>query len=270
MNAFQVVILGIVQGLTEFLPISSSAHLVLVPYFLRWEYPPVALDAALHFGTFLAIFVYFFPEILKIFKGFFASFNPQGNASGEVKFYSRLFWWIVIGSIPAVVAALLFQDQIEGTFQSATITAVFLLFTGVLLAFTDTFSNPSKPLPSLNNLKALIIGLFQALALFPGVSRSGATISGGITLGLKKEEAARFSFLLSLPVVLGATIFQIPSLRWEDINIGNFFMGILVSGVVGILSIHFFLKLVKRTRLIWFAVYCWLFGIFSLLKIFVF
>jgi undecaprenyl-diphosphatase len=269
LTALQVVILGIIQGLTEFLPISSSAHLVLVPYFLKWEYPPVALDAALHFGTFLAILIYFFPEILKILKGLAGSLNPRAKKTSEDKFYSSLFWWIVIGTIPAVAVALLFQSQIEATFKAATIPAVFLLFTGVLLALTDTFSNPSRNLGSLNSFKALLIGLFQALSLFPGVSRSGATISGGLTVGLKREEAARFSFLLSLPVVLGATILEVPSLSWERISPGNFLIGILVSGIVGMLAIHFFLKLVKRTRLIWFAIYCWLFGIFSLLKIFV-
>ncbi|MGB9553663.1 MAG: undecaprenyl-diphosphate phosphatase, partial [bacterium] len=128
----------------------------------------------------------------------------------------------------------------------------------------------SKPLASLNPLKAFFIGIFQALALFPGISRSGATISGGLILGLRREEAARFSFLLSLPAVLGAAVLEIPSLSWEGLALWQFIIGIGVSALVGILCIHYFLKFLKKSRLIWFAIYCWIFGLFALAKIFVF
>jgi undecaprenyl-diphosphatase len=270
MTTLQVIILGIIQGLTEFLPISSSAHLVLLPYLLKWNFPPVALDAALHFGTFLALLVYFFPEVLKILRGFFLSFQPSRKPSSEEKFYLRLSWWIIIGTIPIVIIALLFKNQVESSFKSALITSVFLLLTGVLLAFADTFSYPTKPMASLNPLKAFFIGIFQAFAVFPGISRSGATISGGLIFGLRREEAARFSFLLSLPAVIGATVLEIPSLNWEGLVLGQFLIGIGVSTLVGILCIHYFLKFLRRSRLIWFAIYCWLFGLFALLKIFVF
>lgn len=270
MTTFQVIFLGIVQGLTEFLPISSSAHLVLVPYLLKWDYPPVALDAALHFGTFLSLLVYFFPEVLKLLKGFALSFSKGRRSSAEEKLYIRLSWLIITGTIPAVVAALLFKGQIESTFKAATVPSVFLLLTGVLLALVDTFSNPSLNMASLNPFKALLIGAFQGLALLPGVSRSGATISAGLIVGLKRDEAARFSFLLSLPIVVGATILEISSLSFEGLSWGQFLIGVAVSALVGILCIHYFLKFLKRSRLIWFAIYCWLFGLFALLKIFVF
>lgn len=270
MTTGQVIFLGIIQGLTEFLPVSSSAHLVLVPYLLKWNYPPVALDAALHFGTLFALLLYFFPDVLKTIRGFFLSFQPSKKFSQEERFYLRLSWWIIIGTIPIIVVALLFKSQIESTFKSAMIASAFLLFTGVLLAFTDTFFYPSKPMASLNPLKAFFIGIFQALALFPGISRSGATISGGLILGLRREEAARFSFLLSLPAILGATVLEIPSLSWKGLALWQFLIGIGISALVGILCIHYFLKFLKKSRLIWFAAYCWLFGLFALLKIFIF
>ena len=270
MTALQIIILGVVQGLTEFLPISSSAHLVLLPYFLKWDYPPVALSAVLHFGTFLALCAYFFQDIVMLFKGFYSGLRKSAGRSREEKLYGRLFWLIVVGTVPAVTTALLFKGQIEGSFSTATAPAIFLLLTGVLLALTDTFSNPSKNISTLNYPKAFTVGIFQAFSLFPGISRSGATISGGLIFGLKRDEAARFSFLLSLPVVLGATILEMSSLSWKGLSLWHFLLGMIISFVVGILCIHYFLKFLKRSRLIWFAVYCWIVGLMALLKIFVF
>ncbi len=269
MNLPQVLILALVQGLTEFLPISSSAHLIIVPYFLGWPAAPVSFDVALHLGTLLALVLYFFRDLSKIIKNWVYSLSRRKNdLSEENLFYSRLFYFILLGTIPAVVLALLFKQSIETAFCSTLASATLLLVNGVYLALADVFATPRKLMRELKGASAFVIGVAQAAALLPGISRSGATISTGILFGLKREEAARFSFLLSIPIVLGAAILEFLTLSWEGMNVLLFLVGIFTSFIVGILCVHFFLRFIRRSRLIWFALYSWALGLFALYQIF--
>lgn len=269
MSFFQVLVLALAQGLTEFLPISSSAHLIIIPYFLGWSPAPVSFDVALHLGTLLALVLYFLPDLKKIIKGLANSLSRRKTIpSEENRFYSRLFWFLVLGTIPAVVLVLLFKKSIESSFTSALVSATLLLVNGVYLALADVFATPNKPLRELKGLGAFIVGVAQATALLPGISRSGVTISTGILFGLKREEAARFSFLLSIPIVLGATVLEIATLSWKEMSVLFFLAGVFISFIVGLLCVHFFLRFLRHSRLIWFAFYSWALGFFVLYKIF--
>lgn len=267
MTILQVLVLSVIQGLTEFLPVSSSAHLVLVPTLLGWPLAPVTLDVALHFGTLLALFVYFFRDIILLVKALFYSLNRRRSFSEEERTYMRMVWWIILGTIPVVVVALLFKKNIEAAFASAIPSAIFLLVTGVYLALADIFATPRKAIGELNSGSALVIGISQAIALLPGISRSGTTLSTGMFFGLKREDAARFAFLLALPALFGAFLLEIFTVPLGDLSGWLMLFGIVISFGVGILCIRFFLQFLKRNRLLWFSAYCWAFGLFALFKL---
>lgn len=169
--------------------------------------------------------------------------------------------------MPVVILGLIFQNKVEASFQSVMVPAICLLVTGLLLLLTENFSKAKESLNSLNYPKALTIGFFQAISLLPGISRSGATISGGLIFDLKREEAARFSFLLSIPALLGANILTFSSLSTGSFSLFNFLLAVGVAFLVGILTIHYFLRLLARTKLIWFAIYTWVFGLYALYRI---
>lgn len=264
MSLVQAIILAIIQGLTEFLPVSSSAHLVLVPSLLGWAHPSVTFDIAVHLGTLLALVIYFAADIVKLFRGFLLSLRPKRTRTLEERAYGRLSWLIVLGTIPIIVIGLLFKGWIESTFQSVIPVIVFLLITGVYLAIADVFSFPRKSNRELSPVGALLIGVAQAVALLPGISRSGATISTGLLIGLRREEAARFAFLLSIPAILGASVLEFSTLSLAQFPLGTLLLAAVVACGVGVLCIHFFLRLIVKTRLIWFAIYCWLFAFFAL------
>ncbi len=264
MSLVQAIILAIIQGLTEFLPVSSSAHLVLVPSLLGWARPSVTFDVAVHLGTLLALVIYFAADIVKLLRGFLLSLRPNRKRTSEERVYGRLSWLIVIGTIPIIVIGLLFKGWIESTFQSVIPAIVFLLITGVYLAIADVFSFPRKSSRELSVVGALLIGAAQAVALLPGISRSGATISTGLLLGLRREEAARFAFLLSIPAILGATVLEFTTLSLAQLPLGTLLVAAATACAVGVLCIHFFLRLIAKTRLVWFAIYCWLFAFFAL------
>ncbi|MEI6509827.1 MAG: undecaprenyl-diphosphate phosphatase [bacterium] len=265
MTLLQVLVLSILQGLTEFLPVSSSAHLVLVPALLGWPHAPVTLDVALHFGTLLALIVYFRKDIILLLKAFFFSLNRRHTFNEEEKTYVRLVWWIILGTIPVVVVALVFKKNIEAAFASAIPSAIFLLVTGTYMALADIFATPRKAIGQLNTGSALVIGISQAIALLPGISRSGTTLSTGMFFGLKREDAARFAFLLAIPALFGAFLLEIVTVPLGNLSIWLMLLGIAVSFGVGILCIHFFLRFLKKYRLLWFSAYCWAFGLFALI-----
>ena len=249
MTIFQAILLGVLQGVTEFLPISSSGHLVVLPALLGWQFDPEAafvFDVWVQLGTLLAVIVYFWGDLWRIAKATLTLlWQPEQWSQTD----ARLGVYLAVATVPAVVAGLLFQDAIEAFFSNAHATAVFLLFTAVLLAFAEWMGKRSRELDSLIWLDALVMGCFQALALLPGVSRSGSTITGGMLRNLERGAAARFSFLMSVPVMLGAGVFtgaafvNSPAFAGLMPQIGA---GLLAAGGVGVPSIHWLLRFVTR------------------------
>jgi undecaprenyl-diphosphatase len=254
MTIFQSIILGTVQGVAEFLPISSTGHLVILSGIPGWAEQPLVFDTTLHLATAAALIVCFWKDLVQIITSFFKDLFKYKcsikNYSKEAK--SGLV--ILAGSIPAGLLGVLYGDVIETIFRSALFVAVFLMLGSVLLFIAE---RSKKAETELNVKKGFFIGLFQALALFPGISRSGSTISGGMILGLSREEAAKFSFLLSVPIVLSAGIFQLLKSYSElaVISVDKILIGFIVSFVSGVLAIKFLLKFVRSHSLYPFIIY---------------
>ncbi len=263
MIIIQSIILGIIQGLTEFFPISSSGHLVAFPFIFRWDYLPLYFTVTVHFGTLIAIIVVFYKDIYKILRSFLmAVFSPKNK--DRQSFMLGVF--IIIGSIPAAVAGFFIADVADRLFSSPLMVALFLLVTAALLWTGELVSKKRKPVnpnPSspLNYSKAFIIGIGQALAVLPGVSRSGSTISFGRYMGMDRKQSVRFSFLLSVPVIFGSFFFEMYR-EWEVILEGGrdtalfLSIGFLFSVIAGVFAIKFMLRLVQRKSLNMFALYC--------------
>lgn len=267
MTYLHSILLGIIQGLTEFLPISSSAHLVLVPYLFGWNFPTEQIfpfDVLVQLGTLLAVIVYFWKDLWAVIKAFVLGLaRRQPFADPD----SRLGWYLILATIPAGLLGLLIKDQVEAAFHSPRITAVFLLVTAVLLFIGEEFGRKTRPFEGMNSLGALAMGIFQALSIFPGVSRSGSSITGGLLSGFTRPAAARFSFFMSIPVMLAAGLLSILDLR--DIpNLAGFLpvvlAGVAAAAVVGYLSIRWLLAYLGRHSLFAFSIYCTLLGVLAL------
>ncbi|MGE5455071.1 MAG: undecaprenyl-diphosphate phosphatase, partial [Methylocystaceae bacterium] len=194
MSLIEAIIMGLVQGLGEFLPISSSAHLILVPWLFKWTDPGLIFDIGLHLGTLIAVLVFFWQDWIKLLKGAFG-----GTRSTE----GRLFWYLVLATIPGVLIGFMLESKAETVFRSPVLIAIMLIIMGVLLYWADQRGKKRVDLENIKLSSALTIGFSQALAIIPGVSRSGITMTTALLLGLKREEAARFSFLLSTPIIFG-------------------------------------------------------------------
>lgn len=270
MNLFQALILGIVQGLTEFLPISSSAHLVLVPYFLGWDktIPAVQIfpfGVLVQWGTLLAVIVYFWKDLWVIVKAWFTALKHRHPFESTE---ARMGWYIILATIPAGIFGLLIKNKVEAAFNSPTATGIFLLVTAVFLIAADLFGKGKRDLTGINWLDALIMGLFQAVAIFPGVSRSGSTITGGMLRGLDRPSAARFSFIMSIPIMLAAGLLSLSDLSGMT-SLSSFLpsllVGLIAAAVFGFLSIKWLLNFLRTRRLIGFAVYCALLGILTII-----
>ncbi|MFY9140306.1 MAG: undecaprenyl-diphosphatase UppP [Thermacetogeniaceae bacterium] len=252
MTIWQSVVMGLVQGLGEFLPISSSAHLVLVPWFFNWLDPGLTFDIALHIGTLIAVIAYFWRDWVKLIRGAF-----QGTKSKE----GRLFWYLVLATIPGAIMGLLLEEKAETVFRNPVLIAVMLIVLGVILYWAD---RKGRKLTDVNNIslgQSLMIGISQALAIIPGVSRSGITMTTGLLLGLTREGAARFSFLLSAPVIFGAGLIKVPDILANPGMINTpFLIGMLVSALSGAASIGFLLKYVQKKDFLPFVWYRFLLG----------
>ena len=255
MNILHAAILGTLQGFTEVLPISSSAHLILVPWLFHWPESGLTFDVALHLGTLIALTLYFWRDILEMAGSFFSAIsgNRLDTASKRLPFY------ILAGTIPAAIAGISMEGPIEEIFRrSPALIATLLIAFGLLLALADTIGAKRWRMDRITLNFALIIGLAQCLALIPGVSRSGITITAALFLGFNREAAARFSFLLSLPVVAGAAIMQLGHLAKEGIPAADLYpmlIGIATSAFFGYLSVYFLLRLVQRSSLYIFVWY---------------
>ncbi|MDH4330236.1 MAG: undecaprenyl-diphosphatase UppP [Candidatus Moranbacteria bacterium] len=244
MEYLQSVILGIIQGVGEFLPISSSGHLILVPWILDWDDKGLSFDVALHFGTLLSIVAYFFKDWLEIFK---MAFFRQDNGDSDIKngkYPKKALWIIVIATIPGVLAGLFLEEMVEIIFRNPFLVAFNLIFWGAILYFSDVKAKGDHRLSDVTLKKAFAVGCAQALAIIPGTSRSGVTISMGLLCGLDRISAAKFSFLMLTPIVFGATV-----LKFEEI-VSNFNLtlltGIVVSAVSGYIAIKYLIKFLEK------------------------
>lgn len=265
MDILQAIIIGLVQGLTEFLPVSSSAHLIFIQQALGLSDVPLAFDVLLHVGTLVAVFMYFFSDIIQMIEGFFYSFIDlkEGKFLDEVKRdpYKKLAWLTIIATIPVGVVGILFNDIVEELFSGLTIPAFLLLITGCLLYLSQRMNSGRIDVQNITIKEALIMGCGQAIAVLPGLSRSGTTIAAGLFAGLDKEFAAKFSFILSIPAILGAAVVQLKDLSGGSIEIGACIAGFIVAVISGYFAISFLLKLVRERSLDIFAYYCWIVGI---------
>jgi undecaprenyl-diphosphatase len=259
MSFLQSLILGIIQGLTEFLPVSSSAHLVLVPYILNWSIPESQVfpfDVLVQIGTLLAVIAYFRKDLWSIIRAFVqAIIHRKPFESLE----ARMGWYLILATIPAGLAGILLKDRVEAAFNNPRITAIFLFVTALFLLGSEFLSRRNRKLEKMNWLDALVVGIFQAFSIFPGISRSGASITGGMLRHLERPAAARFAFLMSIPVMLAAGIFSVSDLL-EVPDLGAFLqvliVGFVAAAVVGYLSIHWLLSFLNKRSLIYFAAYC--------------
>lgn len=251
-SLIEALLLGIVQGLTEWLPISSSGHLVIIQEFMQIEVP-LFFDIILHLGTFTVILIYFHQDISKILKSFFKLDFKS--------YYGRLGLYIIIGNIPIVIVGLVFYDTITSFFKNPMIVGFALLATGSLLYLSKYGSSNKK----LNISESFIVGIAQAIAIIPGISRSGFTIGIGLLRGISQEEIFRFSFLLAAPAILGATLFDYRNLSFIEIDISSIIVGFSVALVVGYISLRLLSRLVETGRFHLFAYYCWIIGFILLI-----
>lgn len=257
MTLWQSILLGVVQGLGEFLPISSSAHLVITPWLFKFEDPGLTFDVALHFGTLLAILAYFYKDWLNLFKAAFTSVKKKRSAYSHDE---KLFWFLLFASIPGALLGYMMEHYADTIFRNPLLIALNMSMMGILLLIIDSLASKSKKLEKITFLDSFLVGLSQALAIIPGVSRSGITISTGLLRGFTRETAARFSFLLATPITAGACLLKAKpfiqqGLNWEAV------VGIAVSALVGFLSIKYMMAYIQRYSYRIFVIYRFAFSI---------
>lgn len=250
MSIIHAIVLGIIQGVGEFLPISSSGHLVVIPYILGWDYQGLNFDIALHMGTLLALLIFFWRDWSKIIS---AGISLKSQHKDE-KIQNNLLWIILVGSIPAAIAGYFLESLAEHALRNPLFVAIFLAVFGILLWLIDYAMSGKLKIKDMGYTKGFLIGIGQALALFPGVSRSGATITAGLLTGLDRESATRFSFILAVPAVVGAFALSLKSFDAGIFNV-SFLVAIITSAAFGLFSIKFLLRYVNKHGFAWFAIY---------------
>lgn len=264
MTVYQAILLGIIQGLTEFLPVSSSGHLVLFSQLFAIQESSLIFEVTVHVGTLLAVLAVFKSEVQLLLVSFFKLIRRPQQARELVRQDAgcRLLAGIVLGTIPAVAVAWVLKDRIEQLFSSSLFVGVMLIVTGFILYAAER-SVPRRTGSSPSLVDAFLIGCGQAAAILPGLSRSGTTIAVGRFRGLDRESAARFSFLLAVPAILGALVLSLLDLLAGATAVSGAVLlaGLISSAVTGYLAIRFFLGLVRRGRLVWFSYYTWLIGV---------
>lgn len=257
MSTIEVFFLALIQGLTEFLPISSSAHLILPSELLGWSDQGIAFDVAVHVGSLLAVCLYFRKEVGEMFIAWLATFSRSSTDEAKADFNGKLAWWIIFATIPAGLFGLLGKDLIEEHLRSAMVIAITTILFGVLLGFADIKAKQNVSIEKLGFKGAMMIGFAQAIALIPGTSRSGITMTIGLMLGLSRENAARFSFLLSIPVIAMAgcyltlkLITEAQAVDWTVLGLGS-----VLAFVSAYACIHYFLILVDKLGMMPFVIY---------------
>ncbi|MFA7406665.1 MAG: undecaprenyl-diphosphatase UppP [Anaerolineaceae bacterium] len=264
MSVIQAVILGVIQGITEFLPISSSAHLVLLPYFLNWQLPikeTFIFNVLVQVGTLAAVIFYFRKDLAAILVDFFKQLfagTPFATHS------ARMGWLLILATIPAGLAGLLFSDLVEASFTSPLVVGIALLVTAALMLLAERVSQNIGDSHDVTFVTALVMGVMQVFALVPGISRSGATISGGMLCHLRREAAGKFSFLMSIPIMLAAGALSTYKMVKEVPDVASFLpimaLGFLTALVVGYIAIRWLLKFLAKHSLAYFSAYCFLLG----------
>ena len=268
MSVLEAVVLGAVQGLTEFVPISSSGHLVLVPEVLGWAHPGLAFDVMLHTASLLALLIYFSGDLVDLARGVVAGDDDQ----------RRLLWLLVVGTIPAGLAGLLLSDYFERSFEDARSSAVQLVITALILVAAEAVlryhqrvtaerGSSLRRLSDLRIVDSVVIGGAQAISILPGISRSGSTIGAGLALAMGRDDAARFAFLLAIPALLGATVVQLPELGEASLGVGAGVAGFAASLVTSYAAIWGLLRYLRSNTLYPFAAYCVIAGIIFFLLV---
>ena len=266
MDILQGIIIGIVQGLTEFLPVSSSAHLVFIQNLLGVE-SSLAFDTFLHLGTLIAVVWFFRYDIYKMLKSWWLSLGDLLQGRFMEGFYDdpykRLAWYVILATIPVGIVGVLFEDSVDALFSGALYVPAFFLFvTGTILYLSQRMPSGNINYNNITKKEALFMGLGQACAILPGLSRSGTTIAAGLTIGLDKEFAAKFSFILSIPAILGAFLLQAKDIGSAmDANFLPVILGFIASIIAGYMAIKWMLDLVQNRNLDIFSYYCWLMGL---------
>ena len=275
MPIYQAIILGIIQGITEFLPVSSSGHLIVIRQMLGWKDPGLSFDVALHFGTLIAVLIYFAGTWIRIFRAAFGAKvrisdeeGTQGELSPpEVRQQRLLLWFLVVATIPGAVVGKLFETQAEESFRQPTLIAATMIFVAIIMWWSEKAGSFQKPLTQITLLDAITVGTAQATAIIPGVSRSGSTIAAGLFRGMSRDAAARFSFLLATPIIGGACLLSGWHLRREGVPpemARALIAGVSASAVVGYAAIAAFIRYLRTQTLRIFIVYRIIFGIIIL------
>ncbi len=269
MNLIESIILGIIQGLTEFLPISSSAHLEVFPWFFGWETPGLTFDVSLHLGTLVALLLYFWRDWYDMIRAYIASKRMSkddyiAKFTDEQRGNASLIWPIIIACIPAGLAGVFLEDTLIASFREHTVYVVFpLVVLGIILLAADRKGKKVKSMEEMSVVDCLIIGVAQAFALIPGVSRSGITITAGLLCGLKRDAAAKFSFFLGSPIILGAAVYKLMEVFINGIpasEVSFFLIGTISAAIVGYLCIGFLMDYLKKRNVDIFVIYRFVFA----------
>jgi undecaprenyl-diphosphatase len=246
MSILEAIVYGILQGLGEFLPISSTAHITLAPWFFGWKDPGLAFDIALHLGTLAAVVIFFRKDLINLIKA---------GLTNAKSFEGRLYWYIVLACVPGGILGLLFEEYVETTFRNPLLIGIMLMAMGIVIYLADKYSKAEIELMDIGPGRSFLIGVSQALAMIPGVSRSGITMAAGRAMKIKREDAARFTFLLSTPFIFLSGVYKAKDLVSVPVNALPFVVAILTSAVVGIFSIRFLLEHLRKKGFGVFAVY---------------
>jgi undecaprenyl-diphosphatase len=266
MTTFEALVLGVVQGVTEFLPISSTAHLRIVPALAGWADPGAAYTAVLQLGTLAAVVGYFLPDLLRMLRAALAAIADRSRPPEPA---ARQLGYIILGTVPVGVAGIAFKHAIEGSLRSLWVISVALIVVALALAFVERSARHSRDYDDIRLRDALIIGCAQALALVPGVSRSGITLVAALAIGLRRDAAARFSFLLGVPAIAAAGIFELkPLLKAHDTNVSALVVGLLAAAGAGYISIAWLLRFLRARTTMPFVVYRIALGVLLLALLF--
>lgn len=259
MSIIEALIFGFVQGLTEFLPISSTAHIVITQMVLGYQFPGLGFEVFLHLASVLAVIIYYRAELLNVMIGFFAYFKTK-SPKDRVQF--RFGLYIIVATLITGVLGLILNDLVADTIKTPTFIAITLSITGVFLIFIEKFHRyGNRTEKDMTFLDSIIVGLGQTVSVFPGISRSGATLITALWLGLNRETAVRYSFLLAIPIILGSSVLAVRSLgseMWADIGIVPLIVAFLATFVFSWIGIVWLIDFLKKSRLIYFAIYCFI------------
>ncbi len=268
LSIFQITSLAFVQGITEFLPVSSSGHLALAPFLFGFDDPGLAFSASLHVGTLLAVIVYFWSDLTELVKSVFAQ-NTEVTTGGEkdkIAQNRQMVVALIIATVPAVFAGLLWEDVVAGLLRTPEIIGGLLVAGSLTLYLVDKYASSKRAQSDVNLRDGVVVGLAQALAIVPGVSRSGMTMAAGRLLGLSRETATRFSFLMAIPIIAGATVLELPKVIEQGFGVMMLF-GIAVSFVVAYSTIALFLRFIAQISFVWFVWYSLLLAVVILMLV---